>query len=570
MQEEAQILESQMEELRRKQTNAEEQHKKDIETVVIKLQQEVLNGHIEKYQSEIQSHEQQIEELTRNAEKLTKSHNDKVDLLEQEKTKLSSCINSFANKLAESEKRLKQVITESDARVDVMIREAKTAIEEEMRLTAERYKKYLAQIEKERSELDKKLVRNDVEINRLLAILEELKFSVETQMELDRAKIELTEKKEGLIFLKDQIRTEAAEMEIRKKRLEVIIAENKASVDTLTKHLTQGNADEESLKYELELGEDCINEYRDLLTGMRNISKEIHVQTHVLMKQFDASKQLVILLESERINVIELIRSVFESKIEDVKRLTTKEVTQFQADCEAKDAQNAEMKNQLRKMADRLSEMQNMLHTLEKKSDAQELEISRMELIHRKLNERLKESETAMVETNKFLEAEVVKHQAALNEASTRIEELSNTIEVLEEKGVGAIEDKTDLLEEERARREAAEEEVRKLREYNAHLKKDHEEMSEKYAELIGHQNHRQRIKHVSQLKDKINQLEEAVVVEAPVVVEVTVDMTMEAVMDAIVTNATNLDTMHVTAKRFRMFATVVTVVDTSQKIANR
>ncbi|XP_015435729.1 PREDICTED: hyaluronan mediated motility receptor-like [Dufourea novaeangliae] len=515
MQEEAQILESQMEELRRKQTNAEEQHKKDIET--IKLQQEVLNGHIEKYQSEIQSHEQQIEELTRNAEKLTKSHNDKVDLLEQEKTKLSSCINSFANKLAESEKRLKQVITESDARVDVMIREAKTAIEEEMRLTAERYKKYLAQIEKERSELDKKLVRNDVEINRLLAILEELKFSVETQescgqslqMELDRAKIELTEKKEGLIFLKDQIRTEAAEMEIRKKRLEVIIAENKASVDTLTKHLTQGNADEESLKYELELGEDCINEYRDLLTGMRNISKEIHVQTHVLMKQFDASKQLVILLESERINVIELIRSVFESKIEDVKRLTTKEVTQFQADCEAKDAQNAEMKNQLRKMADRLSEMQNMLHTLEKKSDAQELEISRMELIHRKLNERLKESETAMVETNKFLEAEVVKHQAALNEASTRIEELSNTIEVLEEKGVGAIEDKTDLLEEERARREAAEEEVRKLREYNAHLKKDHEEMSEKYAELIGHQNHRQRIKHVSQLKDKINQLEE-------------------------------------------------------------
>lgn len=51
--------------------------------------------------------------------------------------------------------------------------------------------------------------------------------------------------------------------------------------------------------------------------------------------------------------------------------------------------------------------------------------------------------------------------------------------------------------------------EVKKLLQQYTRLMDDHEEISEKYAQVIGHQNHKQRIKHVSQLKDKINQLEQ-------------------------------------------------------------
>lgn len=51
--------------------------------------------------------------------------------------------------------------------------------------------------------------------------------------------------------------------------------------------------------------------------------------------------------------------------------------------------------------------------------------------------------------------------------------------------------------------------EVKKLSKYNEQLLKDYKEIHEKYAEIVGHQNHKQRIKHVSQLKDKINQLEQ-------------------------------------------------------------
>lgn len=50
---------------------------------------------------------------------------------------------------------------------------------------------------------------------------------------------------------------------------------------------------------------------------------------------------------------------------------------------------------------------------------------------------------------------------------------------------------------------------MEKLTKYNEQLLKDYQEIHEKYAEVVGHHNHRQRIKHVSQLKDKINQLEQ-------------------------------------------------------------
>lgn len=51
--------------------------------------------------------------------------------------------------------------------------------------------------------------------------------------------------------------------------------------------------------------------------------------------------------------------------------------------------------------------------------------------------------------------------------------------------------------------------EVKKIIESNIHLKKDYEEISDKYAEIIGHQNPKQRIKHVTHLKEKIYHLEQ-------------------------------------------------------------
>ncbi|XP_031837028.1 uncharacterized protein LOC116428932 [Nomia melanderi] len=565
-------LESQLEELLRKQTEVEGQYKKDIETMA-NLQLEVLNSHDEKHQIEMkrvrcqlleiseekeqevrtrktmendlrnriedlvkriavleselekkrqdnedktQTLEKEVEDLTMQLEKLSVLRTQEVSILEEEKYKLNVDIGRLTDQLAECDERLKEAIAEGDEKVNAMIREATIAVKEEMQRTAERYKTCLARVERERAELDEKLLLKDAEISRLSIMLEELKTSAETQesfgqslqMELDRAETELAEKKEELRALKDQIRAEAAEMVARRKRFEVIMAENQSSVAALTKRLAQSNAEVERLQRELKRGEDCINEHRDLLNIMRNNSQIVHVQVHALMEQLDAKKGLVNQLEIESLSEVESVRSIFEAKIEDLSDIVSKEMTRLISDCEAKDAQNAEMKHQLQEMADHLNGAKDMLLQLEEWNDAQELQISRIELFNYKLNEQLKNSKLATEEANQLLETQSIKHKAAIDKANAKIQQLSEAIKSFEKKD-SLIQDKTELLEKEKARREAAEEEVKKLLRQNARLMNDHEEISEKYAQLIGHQNHKQRIKHVSQLKDKINQLEQ-------------------------------------------------------------
>lgn len=51
--------------------------------------------------------------------------------------------------------------------------------------------------------------------------------------------------------------------------------------------------------------------------------------------------------------------------------------------------------------------------------------------------------------------------------------------------------------------------EAKRLSETVDHLKKEYQEITDKYTEVIGHNNHKQRIKHLSQLKEKIYKLEQ-------------------------------------------------------------
>ncbi|XP_014470917.1 PREDICTED: hyaluronan mediated motility receptor-like isoform X2 [Dinoponera quadriceps] len=435
---------------------------------------------------------------------------------------------------AESEERVKRAIVECDAKVNAMIREARNTVEEEMRLAAERYKACLARMETERTALDEKLSQRDAEITKLSATLEELRSSAETQesfsqslqAELDKAEAELAEKKEELRALKDHIRTEAAEMVSRRKRFEVIMAENQASVVALTNRLAQSNAEVERLQHELERGEDCIREHKDLLSTMRNNSQLVNEQVHVFMEELDAQRGMVDQLEAGSLSEFEAIKPIFEVKIENLKRVAAEEIARLQNDCEKKSLQNDEMKKQLGEMANNLNQAQGLLLTLEERNDAQAVNVSRLELTNSKLKEQLRSQEKTLEENNQLLQVRATQCKNSIDEMNSRVRELSKKVELLEndkkyaEKVALLLKEEQSKwetlenalkqqLQEERARREEAEEEAKKIAELSSRLKRDFEEISGKYADMIGHQNPKQRIKHVAQLKDKIYQLEQ-------------------------------------------------------------
>ncbi|XP_046838595.1 hyaluronan mediated motility receptor-like isoform X2 [Vespa crabro] len=435
---------------------------------------------------------------------------------------------------AESEERVKRVIAECDAKINTMIREATAAIEEEMRLNIEKYKACLKRVETERAALDDKLAQRDAEITKLSSILEELKLTAETresfsqslQVGLDRAETELAEKKAELRALKNQIRAEAAEMVARRKRFEIVMAENQASVAALSKRLAQSHAEVERLQDELKRGEDCIHEHRDLLASMRNNSQMVHDQVHNIMKQLDAERQLVSQIEAGSLSEFESIKTVFEMKIDELQRVAAKEITRLREEINKKSSESAEMKKQLDEMAGSLCAAEDMLLRLEERNDAQMIEISRLEVESGKLHEQLNNQKKISEETTALMSVQSVQHKLAIEKANCQLKELSMKVISLEErdrcaenKHILAEKEKEQWhareekllkeLAEERARRETAETEVKTLTESNDRLQKEYEDINEKYAEIVGHQNHKQRIKHVSQLKEKIYRLEQ-------------------------------------------------------------
>lgn len=121
------------------------------------------------------------------------------------------------------------------------------------------------------------------------------------------------------------------------------MAENQASVTALSKRLAQSNAEVERLQNELKRGEDCINEYRDLLNLMRSNSQMVHEQVHVLMEELDTKKGLVDQLEVESLSEVESIKSVFEAKIDDLREIATRNASKLKAECDQKTAQNIEV-----------------------------------------------------------------------------------------------------------------------------------------------------------------------------------------------------------------------------------
>lgn len=126
-------------------------------------------------------------------------------------------------------------------------------------------------------------------------------------------------------------------------RFELIMAENQASVAALTNRLAQSNAEVERLQYEVQRGEDCIREHKELLSAMRANSQLVHDQVHSFMKDLDAHRDLVDQHQSDHLSQFDSIKSIFEAKIENLKRDAAKEITRLEDDVKLKTVLNNEV-----------------------------------------------------------------------------------------------------------------------------------------------------------------------------------------------------------------------------------
>ncbi|XP_033347685.1 myosin-11-like [Bombus vosnesenskii] len=83
-----------------------------------------------------------------------------------------------------------------------------------------------------------------------------------------------------------------------------------------------------------------------------------------------------------------------------------------------------------------------------RRNDAQELEISRVDMLNNEFNEQLKERETAIEDLHQMLKHQSEIHKVTLNEASLKIGELSDKIKCFKGKD-SQIPKRNELLEEE-------------------------------------------------------------------------------------------------------------------------
>lgn len=231
----------------------------------------------------------------------------------------------------EEKKRMKECADKMIGNAETVTRETLQACRSE---SEEKVRRIIGEtqerIKTQENEYKDNLSRRDSEINRLTLALEELKCSAETQAsfgqslqsELDRAEAELAEKKTELRNLKDQLRNESAEMVTRRRRFDLVMAENQATVGALSQRLAQSQLDNEALQRQLD----------QLSLGSALLRQQLDTIANSLDRKLDSIERL----ETVSLNQINLAKSHLTSDLDQFKNAAIQQI-------DSKSKQNAEV-----------------------------------------------------------------------------------------------------------------------------------------------------------------------------------------------------------------------------------
>ncbi|XP_012264981.2 myosin-2 heavy chain, non muscle-like [Athalia rosae] len=504
--------------------------KKSLEEKLLKI--ECLYSDVK---SRLKEAKDELQEVKDHHSQVLKNHSQEIQTLmsrhAEEVARLAERTEEFRQKCAV----LREKRHEMEKKAESMIQEVKQSVNEELQKATEKYITTLAEMDSQLTTAQKNLEQKEEEIVQLLVEIEELKESSATkessnqslQTDLDRAEAELADRKEEIKTLKDQLRNEASEMVTRRRRLDLVMSENQATVTAISERLAESDSEVERLQAELEWEKTRLREHRELLNTMRANSTLAHEQMRSLLQQLDAKKEDIDQLVVDNVVKFDAMKSLFDAKIQELNDVTAVEITRLRAECDKSNDENKELKQQLAEMLEKLNDARELLLKAEEQYDAQGIELAQLEVSCHKFEKLYKESNKKYEESN----AKLAEQQLAIDKAQSYIAEWTKKFEIMEGKGEHCKEN-CSTPEHESDPKDKTEVETkvelgtswnpeadfskffedRDLLESNLRkVEAEYKDLADKYAAVIGHNNHKQKIQHMLQMKKEKLQLKEDV-----------------------------------------------------------
>ncbi|XP_046624528.1 hyaluronan mediated motility receptor-like [Neodiprion virginianus] len=484
--------------------------------------------------SRLEEAEGELQEIKDHHSQVLKNHSQEIETLmhrhAEEIARLIQRSEEFKEECA-TEREQGRVIEE---KAMSKIQEAKNSVDEEVRKAVEKYAGSLLLMESKLQTAQENLAQKETEAMELSIQVEELKNSSATkessnqslQSELDRTEAELAEKREEVKVLKDQLRNEAAEMVTRRRRLDLVMAENQLTVSAISERLAKSDTEVERLQSELEWERIRLREHKDLLNTMRTNSTHAYDQLLNLLQQLDGKKEDIDQLVVNNVIKFDTMKSLFDAKIKELNDVAAAEITRLEAECDKANGYNRELKQQLTEMTGKLGEARDMLLRVEEQYDRQSIELAQLELTCHKLDKLYKETNKKYEEST----AQLMEQQVVIDKAKSYIAEFTDKLDMMQERRsckehsvkIEKDKDKVDKVEAEPKSELGTEFKSaadlskflkdRELLESNLRkIEAEYKDLADKYAAVIGHNNHKQKIQHMIQMKKEKLQLKEDV-----------------------------------------------------------
>ncbi|XP_068906364.1 hyaluronan mediated motility receptor-like isoform X2 [Tenebrio molitor] len=476
--------------------------------------QELYDITIEECKGEL---ERERREAREKKEKMRRDHFEEVELLITQHEQEGATIEK---KLEESEERVKlleETLKDANLRSELQIKE-KT---EEMQLLDKRHRE-------EKDEVGKKLEESEAKIRLLEENFKDVNVLTELQMKEKIQEIEVgwklelmkKEKEHEAILKECQEISEynIIQSELEKNEIKALLSEKEQSYEAVEIKREQLEEEVNNLKNEKHAYELSISTFRDTIEVLKRRLINSDRDVEQLKEELEKSEAKILQFEKKCIELSDQLQEAQNGKEElEMQYESTSKIMQSQVSAVEKnllekvDALSSESRKMLKDkelLDEVLQQYKDQQSTVAEAQEAIKLSNSLIDSMELKQSELEAELKVCMAKLEEEIEegAEVRKKYI---EKSGKYDELAQQFEqLLQEldRAKGRTQELEKLIGPYQEQLEAYHCELSLLSNEKSSIANQAKELGLKYAEILGHQNHKQKIKHVKDLKEKLSE----------------------------------------------------------------